>query len=173
MRSADLQALFAYSYWANGRLFAGLRRLSAEEFIRPVAGGHSSIRNTLVHVLSAEWGWLERCGGPARGERLRPEDYPTLEAVERSWAQVELWMRDFLAGLGEADLSREISFAFGGPEQQASVGDLLEHAAVHAIHHRGQVATLLRLLGHAPEGFDFLVYVTSDPAETGRELTAA
>jgi uncharacterized damage-inducible protein DinB len=38
------------------------------------------------------------------------------------------------------------------------VGELLQHAANHGAHHRGQVSLLLRLLGYAPENFDLLFY---------------
>ena len=30
-----------------------------------------------------------------------------------------------------------------------ALGDLMQHAAVHGVHHRGQVALLMRMLGHA------------------------
>src|ERR1035437_5837727 len=46
------------------KLFAALVHLTAEQFVAPVAGTYGSIRNTLVHALSAEWGLLDRCGGP-------------------------------------------------------------------------------------------------------------
>jgi uncharacterized damage-inducible protein DinB len=39
------------------------------------------------------------------------------------------------------------------------LGDLLHHAAVHAVHHRGQVSLLLRTLGYVPGNFDLLIYV--------------
>ena len=73
----DLQVLFDYSYWANEKLFRVIPRLTPEEFTRSVAGSYGSVRNTLVHVLSTEWGWLDRCGGPKRGPRLEADDYPT------------------------------------------------------------------------------------------------
>jgi uncharacterized damage-inducible protein DinB len=140
-------------------------RLTPDEFTRSVAGSYGSVRNTLVHILSAEWGWLERCGGLARGERLNPRDYPTVESVTRGWTRVEEHLRAFLAALRDADLAREVAFAIpGGPTATMLLGDLMEHAAVHAVHHRGQVALLLRMLGHTPGNFDFLVYA----AENGR-----
>lgn len=68
MRAGDLLRLYDYGYWANKRLLDAVSQLTAEQFTQPVAGSYGSIRNTLVHVLSAEWGWLDRCGGPARGD---------------------------------------------------------------------------------------------------------
>jgi hypothetical protein len=39
------------------------------------------------------------------------------------------------------------------------LGDLMQHAALHAMHHRGQAALLLRMLGYVPGNFDFLLYL--------------
>lgn len=159
MRIADLQRLYDYSSWANRRLLAAASRLTQEQFTKWIAGSYGSVRNTLVHALSAEWGWLERCGGPRRGERLKSEDYPTVEALLSEWNQVERWMRRFLEELTESDLAHDVAFAFGaGPLTSLPRGDLLHHAVIHAVHHRGQVALLLRTLGCEPGNFDFLIY---------------
>src|SRR5205823_2950267 len=82
MTVKDLEGLYDYGYWANKKLFHVISQLTPEEFTRPVAGSYGSIRNTMVHIMSAEWGWLSRCGGPERGARLNPGDYPT---VNLSW----------------------------------------------------------------------------------------
>jgi uncharacterized damage-inducible protein DinB len=160
VRPSDLQRLFDYNYWANARLFAALDRLTPEQFVGTIAGSYGSIRNTLVHVLSAEWGWLDRCGGARRGDALRPDDYPTIDVLRSTWATVETQMRTFLSELSDAHAARSVSFALGrGPVHEMRVGDLLEHAAMHAAHHRGQVALLLREHGVPPGNFDFLLYV--------------
>ena len=158
MRLIDLERLYDYHYWANRKLLGAVSSLTPERFIQDIAGSYGSIRNTLVHVLSAEWGWLDRCGGPPRGERLNAEDYPTLDLVVETWSRVERDMRAFLAGLTEDDLAREIEFALGGPKHSIPMHGLLEHAVIHAVHHRGQVSLLLRTLGVAPGNYDLLVF---------------
>jgi uncharacterized damage-inducible protein DinB len=159
MRVTDLQRLYDYNYWANARLFAVLARLTPEQFTQPIAGSYESIRGTLVHVLSAEWGWLDRCGGPPRGDKLKPESYPTLESLVGAWAHVERNMRDFLAGLEDDDLARPITFALGsGAAQTMPLVELMQHGAAHGVHHRGQVALLLRMIDQVPGNFDMIIY---------------
>ncbi|HEX7050421.1 MAG TPA: DinB family protein [Longimicrobiales bacterium] len=154
-----LQLLFDYGYWANERLFRVVSRLTPEEFGRSVAGSYGSVRNTLVHALSTEWGWLERCGGPARGPRLEPDAYPTAESLISDWRRVEGYVRGYLAGLEDEDLARDIAYqGAGGASRSMPMGELLHHAVNHGIHYRGQVALLLRELGHAPGNVDLLFY---------------
>jgi uncharacterized damage-inducible protein DinB len=45
-----------------------------------------------------------------------------------------------------------------GEKRSMPLGELMQHAATHGVHHRGQVALLLRLLGCAPGNFDILIY---------------
>lgn len=159
MTVRDLEVLYDYAYWANRKLFDAMAQLAPESFTRPVAGSYGSIRNTMVHVLSAEAGWLDRCGGPRRGPRLDPADFPTVESVIEAWSRVEAHVRGFLASLADDDLVRHAEYA---TERSASVsmplGELMQHAAMHGVHHRGQVALLLRELGVAPGNFDILFY---------------
>jgi uncharacterized damage-inducible protein DinB len=160
MHVADLQRLYDYDRWANEKMLRVVSQLTPEQFTQSVAGSYGSIRNTLVHVVSAEWGWIDRCGGHPRGERLKPESYPTAPALVSEWKRVEEFARELLSALRDEDLSRNIEFALGGSEKQsATLGDLMQHAVIHAIHHRGQVSLLLRALGHTPGNFDMLIYV--------------
>lgn len=163
MTVQNLETLYDYNYWANERLFQVILQLTPEEFTQPVAGGHASIRNTMVHVLSTEWGWLSRCGGHKRKAKLDPSDYPTVESLVDEWGNVEGYMRDFLSGLEDEDLSRSVEYT-GGEDKKCSMplGELMQHSIIHAAHHRGQVALLLRELGYAPGHFDLLFYFADE-----------
>src|SRR5688572_25227814 len=151
MTVTDLERLYDYGYWANRKLLAVVSELTPEQFTQTVAGSYGSVRNTMVHALSAEWGWLDRCGGAARGAPLNASDYPTVATLFDQWQQVEGHVRDFLSTLRDEDLDRTVEFAIGGsPKHAMPLGELMHHAAIHGVHHRGQVALLLRLLGYVP-----------------------
>ena len=155
----DLRRLYDYGSWANRKVFSAIEQLKPEQFTQPVAGSYGSVRNTLVHTMSAEWGWLDRCGGKARGAKLNPEDYPTSQSVVDGWSRVDQYGREFLSTLTDRDLARIVDCSFpGGPPRSLPLGALMQHAALHAIHHRGQVALLLRELGVPPGNFDLLFY---------------
>src|SRR5881394_3328108 len=132
MTVKDLQTLFDYGYWANRKLFDVVSQLTNEEFTRTVAGSYGSVRNTLVHILSAEWGWLDRCGGHPRGPALKADDYPNLQGLVETWAHVEEWMRLFLAGLKDEDLQRAVEFKNPrGETRSMALGELMQHGANH------------------------------------------
>jgi uncharacterized damage-inducible protein DinB len=159
MTVKDLETMFDYSYWANSKLFEVISQLTPELFTQAVAGSYGSVRNTMVHMLSAEWGWLDRCGGAKRGPALNAADFPTVASVRDKWQQVETHLRGFLRNLRDEDLGRVVEFALGaGPKQAMPLGALMQHAAVHGVHHRGQVALLLRMLGKVPGNVDMLIY---------------
>jgi uncharacterized damage-inducible protein DinB len=159
MTVRDLEVTYDYNCWANGKLFDVIAQLTVEDFTRPVAGSYGSVRNTLVHVLSAEAGWLERCGGPQRGPRFNADDFPTFESVLEKWTSVEAKWRAFLAALTDDDLAAIVEFTVASSAKYAMpLGQLVQHTTTHGVHHRGQVALLLRLLGKAPGDFDILLY---------------
>lgn len=159
MTVEDLRHLFDYGHWANGKLFEVIGRLTADEFAGPLSGPHGSVRNTMVHLLSAEWGWLDRCGGPGRGPQLKPDDYPTPDALRGLWRTVEGHARVFLSTLTDGDVTREVAYSLpAGPTHALTVGEMLLHAANHGTHHRGQVSLVLRARGHSPDNFDLLLF---------------
>ena len=159
MRVEDLERLYDYGHWTNERLFKAMAGLSADTFTQYIAGSYGSIQNTLVHTLSAEWGWLERSGGRKRGPKLNPADYPTVQSVEAAWNNVDGYVREFLATLKDEDLDRIVEYSIDPPVKRAMpVGELLHHGAIHSIHHRGQVSLLLRMIGVTPGNFDMLFY---------------
>jgi uncharacterized damage-inducible protein DinB len=159
MNARDLEGIFDYSYWANRNIFRIVALLDRDEFTRRVAGAYGSVQNTLVHALSTEWGWLDRCGGLQRGPRLNSADYPDADSLIGAWSRVEESMRTFLGGLTDNDLLRTIEYPGSeGATRSMPLVELMHHAANHTAHYRAQTSLLLRELGHAPGDVDMLFY---------------
>lgn len=159
MNVDDLRSRYDYGRWANERLMSAIERLTPQEFTKDIGAGKGSIRNTLVHIMSAEAGWLARCGGPQRGARLNPRDFPTLGSVRDARNQVDQQVNEFLASLTDEDLQRKITYSLDGKDNLKGIlGEMMEHAANHGVHHRGQVSFMLRMLGQSPKDIDLLMY---------------
>ena len=112
MTITALRTQFDYGYWANAKVLSVVSILTTEQFTQPVSGSYGSIRNTLVHMMSTEWGWLDRAGGPKRGPKLSGTDFPTFASVVEKWTEIEMNVRRFLDGLKDEDLARLVC-AFG------------------------------------------------------------
>ncbi|MCI0422551.1 MAG: DinB family protein, partial [Acidobacteria bacterium] len=81
---------------------------------------------------------LERCGGAKRGARLNPSDYPTFESLIQTWNKVEVYVREFLCKLQDEDLVRNVKYTIDGTKEASMpLGELMQHAANHGVHHRG------------------------------------
>jgi len=161
--SQDLSTLrnfFAFTRWANRMIVESAAPLTPEEYARPIGGSFGSVKGTLTHLYGADWVWRERFHG--RSPRALPagEESMTLEELARKWRDVEAAQDAFLATLTQDRLEEPLSYvAFSGDHFTRRLGDVLLHLANHGTYHRGQVATLLRQLGHKAASTDFLRYI--------------
>ena len=71
---------------------------------------------------------------------LKPDDYAVAPSLVETWSTVEGHMREFLAKLKDEDLPRIVEFKNSRGELRAmALGELMQHAANHGVHHLGQV----------------------------------
>ncbi len=142
--------LIAFHYWARDRMLDAVAALTAEQYAQALGGSFGSVRDTLHHVYGAEVLWLERWRGAS------PTGFPsglpqTLPELREAWQAQEASMRRFVQDLTDADLQRVIAYRnLAGVPGESALWEMLAHVVNHATYHRGQVTTLLRLLGAAP-----------------------
>jgi uncharacterized damage-inducible protein DinB len=153
-----LRELFNYNYWARDRQLEACTSLAAEEFLRPMGSSFSSLHETLVHLVGAEWVWLERWRGQSPHAMPKASELPTLAAIEERWRAVERDLNRYLSGLSEQSLALPLTYTnFKGETWTYTLWQTLFHLINHQSYHRGQVSTLLRQLGAQPVAVDFLV----------------
>jgi uncharacterized damage-inducible protein DinB len=157
-----IQALYDYNRWANARVFDAVSLLNPEQFNRDLENSFRSVRETLVHILSAEWIWLERWNGISPKSMLGAADLIDLEAIRKRWGKVENERREFIRKLSEEKLATAFTYVnTRGQTFTYPLWQMLVHVVNHSTYHRGQLTTLLRQVGAKPVGTDFLDYYDS------------
>jgi uncharacterized damage-inducible protein DinB len=159
MNVKDVRDLFVYSEWANALVLDAAARLSDEEFTRGLGNSFPSVRDTLVHLLFAEWVWLRRWRGESPRVILDPAEFPNVESVRARLAEVARERAELVAGLSDADLEPVLAYVNAkGEEWRYPLGRMMQHVANHSTYHRGQVVTMLRQLGASAPSTDLLYY---------------
>jgi uncharacterized damage-inducible protein DinB len=122
-----------YHYWARDRMLEALVPLTIDQFTRDLSNSFPSIRDTIVHLYTADWGWHLLWQGKPLTAPPAAESFPDLAAVQYAWQAQESKLREFVENLGEEDVR--------------GFWLRLLHLVNHASYHRGQVTTMLRQLG--------------------------
>jgi len=170
--SNEIRNLFDYMYWAHERMMRPVLDLPNEEFLRELGSGHSSLRDTLVHIMSVEWIWLSRWHGISPPALLDPTGFTDLETVEKRWASLRHELVRFLGQIKDGNLNVAINYrSVRGEELSLPLVCSLQHLVSHHTYHRGQVATLLRQLGREPVSTDMTLFFFEDESRTARAMT--
>ena len=165
MSTEYIRTLYQYSAWANRRILDTAAGLALGQLTEGAGASYGSVRDTLVHTMSAQWIWLQRWKGVSPRAMLRAGDFPDLDAIRTHWAALERETRDFVDGLGEAQLARVISYTnTRGEEWAYPLWQMLIHQVNHATQHRSEAAMLLTQMGHSPGDLDLLVYMDATNA---------
>ena len=153
-----VRTLYAYTAWANAQVLDTTAELTQEQLLTN-DGANESVRDTLVHIVAGQWLWLERWLGRSPNRLWDPVLFPDVAAIRTRWVEVEAASQDFLAGLTESALMRELVYVnMKGDPLTYPLWQQMLHQANHATQHRSEVAVILTRFGHSPGGLDLLVY---------------
>lgn len=167
MTKDDVQLLYEYDRWANNRVLQAVSALSPEQFTRDLRASFRSVRDTLVHIIGGERGWLTYWKAPSHSAAFladlwdrhdtlfRPDAFPNIAAVRLKWAEVEKEQTEFVNSVTEEALGKMLPFR----STQISLAHLMQHLANHSTYHRGQVAVMMRQLDAESHSTDFHVFL--------------
>jgi len=164
MESDRFKALYHYNHWANARVFDTLSRLMPEQYEREMKSGYCSVRDTMVHLISAEWIWLMRVNGNSPTALWSPIDFPTISRLKERWVELTGEHEKFFSGLTEEQLKTPITYVnTQGETFTYLLWQILQHVVNHSSYHRGQITTMLRQLHAEPIATDFLLFYDMAP----------
>lgn len=151
-----------YTVWATRRTLRSVGQLSPKEYLRGLGTGHGSVRETLEHMFGADRGWYELLAGESAGVEDSPEDYyAEFGHLETDYHVVLAHYEQLASFLTDLELA---SYFAGSqvyvpwlktriPKWQGVM-----NVVSHATHHRGQIAAMIRQLGHTPLETDLVYY---------------
>jgi uncharacterized damage-inducible protein DinB len=160
MDASYLRLLIDYHYWARHRLLDAVTELTPQQYTHDLGSSFKSVRDTLVHLFSAEWAWHQRWLGTSPAKMRTPDEFPDLESLHKAWHEQEEQVRRFINALDDADIQRVYEFKMiSGTPSSAVLWHMVTHLVNHGSYHRGQVTTMLRQLGAAPaKPMDMIAY---------------
>jgi uncharacterized damage-inducible protein DinB len=124
---------------------------------RPVpAYEGSTVRYLLVHNANTYFHWLAFFAMKTQFEFLDDENFPSIGLIRSQFAQVDELVAEFLKKLNEK-MDVAISGTLSRNRQvSATPLQLFTHVTTHEFHHKGQIMTMCRLLGHIPPDTDVI-----------------
>ncbi len=153
--AAALAAHLRYSSWATKQLIDFAAGIPAEHLIREIANSHGGILKTFQHIYYADRVWLSRMeAAPTAFADAEPG--PTLAELSDRWFAI---LERFQQWAATQDTSRVIEYKnLKGEPFARPVYRIVLHVVNHGTYHRGQIAAMLRQLGHVPPYTDLIYY---------------
>jgi uncharacterized damage-inducible protein DinB len=134
-------------------------KLTPEQWTKDLGSSLKSVRDTVVHIVSAQWIWISRWKGEVPKGMFNAGDYPTQASIREKWEPLAAQLAGFVAEQTEESLAKPLTYKnLKGEQFSTPLGQLMLHTTNHSTYHRGQVTTLIRQLGAQPISSDLVVY---------------
>jgi uncharacterized damage-inducible protein DinB len=160
MNKQDILLLYKYNQWTNKKILDAVAKVTQEQFLAPAPFPHGGLRGTLVHALFAEWIWRNRWEGTSPTVRLKPDDFPTFEALRARWAEEEKLLMAFVENVTEERLNNKFSYrATDGTPHKRVLWQAMAHLVNHGTQHKTEAAAMLTDLGQSPGDIDMILYL--------------
>jgi uncharacterized damage-inducible protein DinB len=166
--TADLlRTFYDYDGWATAKLLDAAEDGTTDEWMAGGGTGLRSLRDTFVHMLTAQKRFISWCDGSlpyaeARAQTLDPAAYPTVADVRRTAEELRRRWEIFTRGLSDADAAAPLTYRTPrGEELSQPLWELMLHVANHGTQHRAEIAAMLSASGRSPGDLDFIVYLWS------------
>jgi uncharacterized damage-inducible protein DinB len=136
--TTGLPDFFKYNLWANLRLLDACAQLSDAQLDATMHGTFGSVRDTLMHILSAEEDYVRDLTGTTPTPPL--EELTTFPGFDELRRRAEWSGKELITVAEQKDLSQILHLP-GDYDAQGVI--VLIQALNHAIDHRSQIATIL------------------------------
>ncbi len=158
----NLINLIEYQRWANRKTVDAITPLATDVVEKEFGGSFPSIRLTILHMLQADYRWLQRLKGFPIAEIPASWQTESSQALIATWLSVQDQLVSEVKNLPAEKL---IKFTTAkGDHYELPLAEVITHVVNHATYHRGQLVNMLRMAGTIPTSTDYFLFVVTKGA---------
>ncbi|EPD53793.1 hypothetical protein HMPREF1210_00616 [Paenisporosarcina sp. HGH0030] len=159
--------MYNYHVWANGVIIDRLKELPKEIYHKEIQSGFSSVSKVLSHIYLTDYAWFDIISGKSMNDAMAftnqlREHVETKSIEEMKKIFLDLAERNKALLKSQEDIEKLI--VVDNPYAgllETSISESVLHVVTHGSYHRGNIATMLRQMGHTSVMQDFGLYLYS------------
>jgi uncharacterized damage-inducible protein DinB len=91
-------------------VFDCVSSVTAKEFTRDLGNSYPSMRDTLTHIVWAEWIWLQRWKGTSPQHFFDATEFPDFNTLKARWLELEAEQRAFVGAVTAERLGAVVTY---------------------------------------------------------------
>lgn len=148
MTKAYLLELANYNNWTDDTAIEWLNQINDEQWAQHTASSFSSVKQTVIHLVSAKKIWIDFWTLVSDPVYLSSEFKGSKEELIALWKKASVDLKAFIENFPEENYLQPVTFIYpDGRKGQMIFWQTFLHFINHATFHRGQLVTLLRQTG--------------------------
>ena len=150
-----------YQRWANKKITDQIKALTTEVFEKDFGGSFPSIRLTLLHLLQADYRWLQRLNGIPIVEIPSDWQHADMNSMLSTWSNVQEQLVSRVKEIVPRGNPNIKFITAKGDPYELPFADVIAHLVNHATYHRGQLVNMMRMAGVKPESTDYFLFAVA------------
>ncbi|CDQ39170.1 MULTISPECIES: DinB family protein [Virgibacillus] len=157
--------MYDYHAWANRVIIDRLKELPEDIYHKEIQSGFSSVSKVLSHIYIVDCTWFGVISGKSMSEAMTSANELSEQVETKNIDEVEKLYLDLSERYNallnsQENLERVISVnnPYAGL-LETSVSETVLHVVTHGSYHRGNIATMLRQMGHTSVMQDYGLYL--------------
>ncbi|MFL6558808.1 MAG: DinB family protein [Bacillus sp. (in: firmicutes)] len=163
--------MYNYHVWANGVIIDRLRELPQDIYHKDIQSGFSSVSKVLSHIYLTDYTWFDIISGKSMNEamattnQLREQvEMKSIEEMKVIFLDLSERYRALLDNQKDIEKLIVVDNPYAGL-LETSISETVLHIVTHGSYHRGNIATMLRQMGHTSVMQDFGLYLYQNRTE--------
>jgi uncharacterized damage-inducible protein DinB len=169
--------MYDYHVWANEVIMDRLKELPEEIYQKDIQTGFSSVSQVLSHIYLTDYAWFEMMLGKSMNEAIETTNQMKNDVEQKSINQMKEAFRHlseryktFLSSQKDLEMSFTVDNPYAG-KLETALSETVIHVCTHGSYHRGNIATMLRQMGHTSvmQDYGLFLYAKESKMTVGNE----